>query len=391
MISSAQNTIFSTAQNIIAPSETIPPIWKTVNEPIHSLHRLCSRVCSFPPSMPRFFIRQYSQVGDVVFDAWSGRGTVPLEALMNNRIGTGNDLSPEAFVLTKAKVQPVDFDRLDTFLQELEQKLKTHEPNKKLDELDRKASVFYSKKTFQQILALKEVLADYDSIEANFTRALVLGILHGKPSSALSLRCSHSYSMSPSYVKRYAKKHGLRRPTKDVFCEIRARAKMILKDNLPSIRGTAFCEDSRKLSLPDESVDLIFTSPPYFNTQTYAWCNWIRLWFLGYDYRTVRKSLFESGSEQAYTDFMQKSLNELYRVLKKGGRCFIVAGDVLLGRTNKRIVNTIEFLTPLFTESGFNLEQVIVDNIPSNRRVLTYLGDNQGVKIERIAFLIKMP
>lgn len=390
MVSSTQNQIFGSMQDIIAPVDTASYIWKTANEPIHSLHRLCSRVCSFPPSMPRFFIRQYSQVGDVVFDAWSGRGTVPLEALLNNRIGIGNDLSPEAFVLTKAKVQPVDFDRLDIFLRELERK-KTHEPNKKLDELDRKASVFYSKKTFQQILALKEVLADYDSIEANFARALVLGILHGKPSSALSLRCSHSYSMSPKYVKKYAKEHGLRCPSKEIFQEIRARAKLVLRDHLPSLRGAAFCDDTRKLSLPDESVDLIFSSPPYFNVQTYAWCNWLRLWFLGHDYRMVRKSLCESGSEQVYADFMRKSLCELYRVLKEGGRCFIVAGDVRIGRTNKRTINTIEFLTPLFAESGFTLEKVITDSVPAKRRVLTYVADTQGVKTERIAFLIKRP
>jgi len=365
------------------------PIWKTANEPVHSLHRLCSRVCSFPPSMPRFFIRRYSRPGDVVFDAWSGRGTVPLEALLNGRIGIGNDLSPEAFVLTRAKVQPVDFNKLDTFLQKLEKKAKGYEPNKNLSELDRKASIFYSKKTFQQLLALKEVLANYDSTEANFTRALVLGILHGKPSSALSLRCSHSYSMSPSYVKRYAKEHGLRRPSKDVFREIRTKAKLVLRDPLPSIRGKAFCDDSRKLSLEDESVDLIFTSPPYFNVQTYAWCNWLRLWFLGHDYRIVRKSLFESGSVESYSDFMRESLHELYRILKTGGRCFIVAGDVRIGQKNKRTINTIEFLTPLFKESGFTLERVMVDNIPANKRVLTYIANTQGVKTERIAFLIK--
>lgn len=389
MVSSAQNTIFGTAQNIIAPTETIPPIWKTVNEPIHSLHRLCSRVCSFPPSMPRFFIRQYSQVGDVVFDAWSGRGTVALEALLNNRVGIGNDFSPEAFVLTKAKVQPADSSDINAFLQKLEKKASVHEPSRELNELDRKAAIFYSKKTFQQLLALKEVLMNDDSIEANFTKAIVLGILHGKSNIALSLSCSHSYSMSPKYVKKYAREHGLRRPSKNIFREIRARAKLVLSDPLPTLRGAAFCDDSRKLSLPDESVDLIFSSPPYFNVQTYAWCNWLRLWFLGYDYRVVRKSLCESGSEQVYADFMRKSLHELYRILKEGGRCFIVAGDVWVGRRNKRIINTIEFLTPLFVESKFTLEKVMVESVPANRRVLTYVTDTQGVKTERIAFLVK--
>jgi hypothetical protein len=87
---------------------------------------------------------------------------------------------------------------------------------------------------------------------------------------------------------------------------------------------------------------------------------------------------------------MRKSLKELYRVLKDEKRCLIVAGDILKGeRTSKHIINIIDFLIPLFTESGFTLEKVIVDNIPSTRRVLTYISPNQGVKTERIAFLVK--
>ncbi len=380
--------MIASTQNLLpdVKCDTIASPWKISGEHTHSLHRLCSRICSFPPLMPRHYITQYSEVGDVVFDPWSGRGTVPLEALFNDRVGIGNDLSPEAYVLTRAKVQPSNLEDLNLFLDHLEIEITDREVTKDLNELDRQAAVFYSKKTFEQLLAVKDVLAEHDSVEANFTKALLLGILHGKSNNALSLTCSHSYSMSPNYVKKYAKEHHLRRPSKNIIEEIRNRAEVVLKDPLPLLRGDAYHEDSRKLSLKDESVDLIFSSPPYFNVQTYARCNWLRLWFLDYDYRLVRKSLFESGSEILYTDFMRKSLNELYRVLKEGKRCLIVAGDVpKRGRT----INIVDFLTPLFTKSGFKLEDVITDKIPSTKRVLTYITPTQGVKIERIAILVK--
>lgn len=383
--------MISSTQNLLPDSkhDTVTSSWKISGEHTHSLHRLCSRICSFPPLMPRYFIEQYSEVGDIVFDPWSGRGTVPFEALLNDRVGIGNDFSPEAYTLTKAKVQPADFENLSFFLDNLEIESRKHEVDRNLNELDKKAAVFYSKKTFEQLLIIREILAEYDSTEANFTKAILLGILHGKSHIALSLSCSHSYSMSPNYVKKYAKEHSLRRPSKNIIDEIRTRAELVLKDPLPLLIGEAYCADSRKLPLKDESVDLIFSSPPYFNVQTYAWCNWLRLWFLGYDYRLVRKFLFESASERLYTDFMRKSLKELYRVLKEEKRCLIVAGDIQSGRVDKHTINIIDFLTPLFTECGFTLEKVATDHIPSTRRVLTYISPTQGVKIERIALLVK--
>ena len=75
--------------------------------------------------MPRYFIEQYSEVGDIVFDPWSGRGTVPFEALLNDRVGIGNDFSPEAYTLTKPKVQPADFENLSFFLDNLNRIQKT--------------------------------------------------------------------------------------------------------------------------------------------------------------------------------------------------------------------------------------------------------------------------
>ena len=46
--------------------------------------------------------------GDVVLDPFSGRGTTPLQACAEGRIGVGNDLNPFAHLLTAAKVEPGD-------------------------------------------------------------------------------------------------------------------------------------------------------------------------------------------------------------------------------------------------------------------------------------------
>ena len=89
------------------PAIAIEPDWKL--QPRlwgHSLHPMCSYLASFPAALAHAFIARYSRPGDVVLDPFSGRGTAPLQALAEGRIGVGNDLNPLAQVLTAAKVEP---------------------------------------------------------------------------------------------------------------------------------------------------------------------------------------------------------------------------------------------------------------------------------------------
>src|SRR5436190_19031138 len=67
---------------------------------------MCSYLASFPAALAHAFIGRYSRRGDVVLDPFSGRGTTPLQACAEGRIGVGNDLNPLAYLLTAAKVEP---------------------------------------------------------------------------------------------------------------------------------------------------------------------------------------------------------------------------------------------------------------------------------------------
>lgn len=85
--------------------QAIAPEWKSVSTRWgHPLHSLCSYMAMFPPSLPHYFIHKFTEPGDTVLDPFSGRGTTPLQACLNGRVGLGNDLNPLAYVLTRAKV-----------------------------------------------------------------------------------------------------------------------------------------------------------------------------------------------------------------------------------------------------------------------------------------------
>ncbi len=364
----------------------VPNSWKSQKPHIHSLHKMCSRICSFPPPMITYFINQYSKPNDIILDSFSGKGTTALEACILGRIGIGSDISPEAFVLTHAKVNPVSLEALENGLEELERQMDDLDDIKAEKDLDRNAKIFYSKSTFDQVLKAREVLKGKNDDTSVFIKGLMCGILHGSTQVSLSLQSSHSFSMSPTYVKKYAKKHKLRRPHRDLISCITTKANDVLKDKLPEQRGIAYMYDARNLRLDDSSIDLAITSPPYFNLGTYAWNNWLRLWFLGYDYKEVRKHQIETGSEEKYEKFMEESFVELERVLKNNAHCFVVVGDVKL---KDKIINTAEFLSKSAKASGFKVEKIIEDPIPKHRKHFTYLKPTDGITLDRVLCLRK--
>jgi len=87
----------------------------------HRLHSMCSYMAMFPPTIPHYFIQRLTQPGDIVLDPFSGRGTTPLQACLEGRVGVGNDLNPLAYVLTAAKVDPPEGSELARRLDELEE------------------------------------------------------------------------------------------------------------------------------------------------------------------------------------------------------------------------------------------------------------------------------
>ena len=89
------------------PAIELLPEWKDQQRLWgHAFHPMCSYLASFPAALTHAFIARYSRPGDVVLDPFSGRGTTPLQACAEGRIGVGNDLNPFAHLLTAAKVEP---------------------------------------------------------------------------------------------------------------------------------------------------------------------------------------------------------------------------------------------------------------------------------------------
>lgn len=102
-------------------------------------------------------------------------------------------------------------------------------------------------------------------------------------------------------------------------------------------------KDARDLSwLPDESVDLICTHPPYANIIQYTDDREADLSFLNFD---------------EFLAEMEKVANESFRVLKPAKQCALLIGDA---RKNKHVVPLGFKLINVYLDAGFYLRELII-------------------------------
>lgn len=384
-------------------SSQLPSTWKTAPRGWgHSLHKLSQYIGQYPPSLAHFFIRRYSQPGQLLFDPFSGGGTTALESLLSDRDACANDAFNYAYTLSRAKTRPMPLRDFERYLKRKLKEAESQPGNLALLD-DPKLLIFYSAKTLDEILRLRAVVAGDDSDEAVFLKGVVCGILHGPSNMFLSLSMKDTVSSTPAYVERYVREHSLIKPERSVFECAMNKATRCLSAGIPDRKGTIFKGDARSVELPNESVDFILTSPPYLSVLDYSWNNWLRVWWLGDDRKTEQQKLMRSGVESTYRQFMREVCREMFRLLKPDAAFVIVVGDVKKARANGtvKLINSALLIAEEAREVGFEVEGIINDTYDlHNRPMLVFNSlkweydadehsERSSVLIDRILLLRK--
>ncbi len=412
------------------PAIAIAPEWKDQQRLWgHPLHPMCSYLASFPASLAHAFIARYSRRGDVVFDPFSGRGTTPLEATAEGRIGVGNDLNPFAHLLTAAKVEPAG--RAETAPRVTSLRLGwTAQSGAWLDLASRviapdggpvvlvpaagsgpigeatepvpaEVAVAFHPRTLAQLLYLRAALRLDDRTD-RFIAAAMTGILHGKSASYLSPLMPNTFSMAPRYVREYAARTGFSAPERDVFTGLERKLARLQREALPSSPGIALLGDARDSAgrarsalrargLPERSR-LVVTSPPYLRVVKYGYYNWLRTWFLGFDARAIDASLDDAHHREPYLAFLRDVLVDLRSILADDAIVVLVIGDVETDR-GRPIAGAIGLAERVWEESaepeGYRLAGIARDEIAANRKMTKLWGAEAGraTKTDRIVVL----
>ena len=355
-----------------------PSIWQENNRRWAApQHYTCSYMAMFPPALPHYFIRRFTEQGDTVLDPFSGRGTTAVEAIAQNRIGIGNDLNDLAYVLTKGKLANPSLDEVLARLEALESGYARKEWLK-FSGMPNKIRMIFHPETQKHLMYLKREL-DWknDDIDA-FLAMVLMGAMHGQSSGFLSLSMPNTFSMGWNYVKKYIAKHNLKRPNRDAFEVIRHRCKRFLKKGRLPGKGVAIHGDVRELGqvkqITEDSVKMIFSSPPYLKVIKYGLYNWIRLWWLIGEHKSIDKKLDDEHSVQPYLNFMKDVLETTLPLLdKKSGMACWVIGDVKDINLAKLVWDEVGSKIQILDDDGevqkYRLLGIIADEIKDEEKV----------------------
>ena len=373
----------------------------------HSMHTMCSYQGMFPAKVAHYFIQRFSKPGDLVLDPFSGRGTTALQARVEGRQAIGNDLSPLAYVLSRAKVDPPSWDAIQAFVTRLE---KAYKKNSKLEiDVSEDIRMLYHDNTLRQICFIREKLiarsvTEWSNNELMIAGALA-GIMHGAwrrddTSQYLSISMPNTFSMSPTYVKKFILENRLRKLDQDVFACLRDKLGRLYLDSSNGPAGQAFHSDAASLlsgkTLKRESVDLIVTSPPYLQVVNYGTANWIRLWLLGLDEvgrdqgagrKKLDANLDHRHTYGSYKDFMFRTVQGVERVLKPGGVAVLVIGDVADPGKNPRPLAE-QIWTDIARDTSLRLVEMIEDDLPVQNKVSRIWGETKGQATSRDCALV---
>jgi site-specific DNA-methyltransferase (adenine-specific) len=391
---------------------------------------MCSYLASYPAALAHAFIARYSRPGDVVLDPFSGRGTTPLQACAEGRIGVGNDLNPFAHLLTAAKVEPPTRAEVATRVAQLrlawngsatswselgERVVANPGPggtlvpaagslmpaNEGTDAVPTEVALAFHPRTLGQLLFVRSVL-DLEDRADRFLAAAITGILHGKSASYLSALMPNTFSMAPRYVRTFARDTAFTSPERDVFDGLGKKLDRLFRQPPPRVEGLALLGDARDVAprtraalrasgRPDRAR-LVVTSPPYLRVLKYGYYNWLRTWFLGFDARAIDAALDDAHHRAPYLAFLRDVLAGLRPILTDDAVVVLVIGDVLTdrGRDIHGGVGLAERVWEQAAEpEGYRLAGVALDDVPAGRKMTKLWDDEAGraTKTDRILVL----
>lgn len=294
--------------------------WVESSSKAYPLHHICPYQGSFPPQLPAFFLNNLPS--QVVLDPFAGRGTVLLEASLRGKEVYGVDISPVALALSEVKIHCATRAEVLEEIASLDLSGSAPEPPEEV-------APFYHSDTWAQVYHLQQ------SHLSPTLKALALGRLHGHSPGFFSVKTFNVLSVTGDSLQRAQDKHGVQENyRKDIQTILDNAARKFIPLSGIRVPGKVFDSDARNIPLPDKSVDLIITSPPFLDVIDYAQVNWLRLWFLQ---KQDPPDTFIT-SEQGYLDFLRGVLRELGRVLKPDGTIVFEVGPV---KRNLRLYDVV--------------------------------------------------
>ncbi len=267
----------------------------------------------------------------VLLDPFCGSGTIVYEASKAGLKSIGIDNNPLAYWIAKGKIASFSIKKdfkakeIGVLIEKAKKNLK--KSNKTSDLLEKA----FHPDTLSEINSLLPFFKKMDE----YSKACFLGAI------ALVARGCNQYIWTSSTVGKdiHPKKYI------NFYEKFINKIKKHVYEQVIKEEGFIHQYDSRKLSeiLPKNSIDYVFTSPPYFDALDYtAYYGQIIYELFNMERVPIKKELIQNT--KTYEDDMRQVLNELIRVTKKDALIIFVVGDK---KIKNQIINGGDFFSKL--------------------------------------------
>ena len=299
------------------------------------------------------YVKNFSKPGDLILDPFGGSGVTAIEAMMNNRKGINIDINPMAVFLVQSLIAPIKQTELREAFEQVKNEYTQNEP---ITEAEIKKAIkkypqpkplplpkgsdvetaeqLFSEKQLAQLGYLKSLILKQPN--ENIRNSLLLMFSGLVTKANLTYHTGNTATRdgqgNASAFQYY--RYRIAPDPKDVdiikYFELRfqkiSEAKREMEyfinnqtiSKAQIIKGTA----TNLKFLPKESVDYIYTDPPYGKKIPYLdlsamWNAWLDLEVTEEDYQ---QEAIEGGeqekSKEEYNELIAQSIKEMYRVLK---------------------------------------------------------------------------
>lgn len=379
---------------------------------MHSFHRYYGKLI---PAIPGYFIKEFTKEGDLVFDPFSGSGTVAVEAKRLKRNFLGAEINPLSAAMARVKTYSLDPKTLDKINEELT--CRTDGDFSPVSQEERPYIMnrdhWFKDYVQEDLIRIKRNIdryfAEHSEYSAEYKEFYLLTL------SAIIKNVSNADTrhVFPGFSKRM---HKLEEEGK-IHTDVKASFKRAVKSRAKAYKIYNGINSEVKIIEGDSSVfdfceykdsaDLIVTNPPYISSVRYIETLKLEMYWMQViksqkEYGSLAENMIGNDrlkkSECAVAEFtaydeINSVIKDMFEIDPKSAKIIgeffnktekVIAASAMILKKNKYLVMKIsdskmkkkkiptgEFLTLIAQHHGFKLKDVFLDEINNNSRSLT--------------------
>lgn len=241
----------------------------------HGLHRFAGK---YIPQIPAWVIEEFGDQNTVVLDPFCGSGTTLVEALHRCHKSIGIDCDPLACLITNAKISNVSLARILELGQFIREKW-----TGPADQLEHPMpglvnfTHWFPESAWGNLQSLMATIKQLHCTEDE--RRFLLCLF----SSIIRWVSNADDQTQKTYVSGTLKKRPPEVPATfwKAFDRARAGLSQLERFRVPYAEATVIQGDAANIELPESSIDLIVTSPPYLDSVDYMYNFMLEYFWLG--------------------------------------------------------------------------------------------------------------